>query len=74
MSCIVWNARGLGNKCAFQSLQRLVLEHRPLFLFISESKVSCNLGLLWKSWLGFTGCVGVDPVVVGVSFCFGPMK
>lgn len=62
MSSIVWNTRGLGNKRAFRSLQRLVLEHRPILLFISESKISCQLGLCWKSLLGFSGCLGVDSV------------
>lgn len=60
MSCIVWNARGLGNRRAFLSLRRLIEEHRPSLLFVSESKISSLLGSSWKSLFNFVGCVGVD--------------
>lgn len=42
------------------SLQRLVTEHRPSLLFISESKVSKSVGKFWKSALIFSGGVAVE--------------
>lgn len=60
MSCVVWNAQGVGNRWAFRSLHRLVKEHTPSILFVSESKVSSHVGSKWKSLLNFTGFVGVD--------------
>lgn len=62
MSCLVWNARGLGNQCAFKSLQRLVKDHNPSLLFISESKVPSSRGNSWKVLLNFKGFIGVDAV------------
>lgn len=55
-------ARWLGNRRAFKSLQRLVVEHRPTLLFVSETKISCNVGTSRNHLLVFVGCVGVDPV------------
>lgn len=61
MSTLVWNARGLGGRRAFLFLQQLVAELRPLVLFVSESKVSCNRAYQWLSALNFHGVIGSDP-------------
>ncbi|XP_073151978.1 uncharacterized protein [Henckelia pumila] len=60
MSCVVWNARGLGNQRAFRELKRLIAEKDPSLIFISESKLrdyQCNW---WKSVLGFSGLFAVS--------------
>lgn len=61
MSTIVWNARGLGGYRAFLLLKQLVADLKPLILFISESKVTCNCAYHWLNALSFAGVVGVDP-------------
>ncbi|XP_075492592.1 uncharacterized protein LOC142530656 [Primulina tabacum] len=55
MSCIVWNARGLGNQRAFRELKRLVAEKNPSLLFLSETKLRDNQCQWWKNVLGFSG-------------------
>lgn len=62
MSCIIWNARGLGNRRAFSSLQRLVWDQKPALLFISESKIRSCIASRWKCVLNFSGFFGVDAV------------
>lgn len=61
MSCIVWNARGLGNRRAFGQLRRLVAEKDPHLLFICESKVSSSCCNYWRSILPFYGIFCVAP-------------
>ncbi|KAL8465084.1 hypothetical protein ACS0TY_034544 [Phlomoides rotata] len=61
MSCIVWNARGLGGRRAFLNLQRHVSINQPMFVFISETKVSNRIGCQWARSLNYTGCFCVDP-------------
>lgn len=57
---MIWNARGLGDYCAFLLLKQLVAELKPLALFISETKIFCNRAYRWLNALNFTGVVGVD--------------
>ncbi|XP_075499426.1 uncharacterized protein LOC142537821 [Primulina tabacum] len=60
MSCIVWNARGLGNQWAFRELKRLVAEKDPSLLFISEYKMRDYQCRWWKNILGFFGMFTVS--------------
>lgn len=60
MKHLVWNARGLGGNRAFQNLQRLIKDHSPDLLFISESKVSQYVASSWRVLLNFSGCFCVD--------------
>lgn len=60
MSCIAWNARGLGNQRAFRELKRLVAEKDPSLLFISETKLRDYQCKWWKTTLGFTGMFMVN--------------
>lgn len=62
MSCISWNARGLGNPRAFRDLRRLVAERRPSLLFLCETKQSASQCQRWKCLLNFEGHFTVDPV------------
>ncbi|KAK6153786.1 hypothetical protein DH2020_013425 [Rehmannia glutinosa] len=55
MSCIVWNARGLGNQRAFLELKRLIAEKNPQLLFLSETRMRGYNCRRWKEWLGFEG-------------------
>ncbi|XP_075483594.1 uncharacterized protein LOC142523746 [Primulina tabacum] len=55
MSCITWNARGLGNQRAFHELKRLVAEKSPSLLFICETKLRDYQCGWWKEALGFVG-------------------
>lgn len=60
MNIICWNARGLGNPRAFRELRRLIAEKDPILLFLSETKMREAKCKMWKSILGFTGCLMVD--------------
>ncbi|KAL8465342.1 hypothetical protein ACS0TY_034730 [Phlomoides rotata] len=61
MSCVVWNARGLGGRRAFLNLKRLVDDFAPLFVFISETKIRSTVGKRIASSLNFPSCFYVDP-------------
>ncbi|KAL8473801.1 hypothetical protein ACS0TY_030599 [Phlomoides rotata] len=61
MSCVAWNARGLGGRRAFLLLQQLVVDIKPCMLFISETKVRSSTASRWLSSLNFSGVLGVDP-------------
>ncbi|XP_075524522.1 uncharacterized protein LOC142556916 [Primulina tabacum] len=63
MSCISWNARGLGNQRAFRELKRLLAERNPTLLFLCETKRRDSNFTWWKDVLGYSGmfvvnCVG----------------
>lgn len=60
MSCISWNARGLGNKRAFHDLRLLVAERHPDLLFICETKMCASQCQRWKFLLKFDGHFIVD--------------
>ncbi|XP_075475625.1 uncharacterized protein LOC142507719 [Primulina tabacum] len=60
MSCIVWNARGLGNQRAFRELKRLFAEKNPSLLFLSETKLRDYQCRWWKNVLGFSGMFVVN--------------
>ncbi|KAK6141496.1 hypothetical protein DH2020_024763 [Rehmannia glutinosa] len=55
MSCIVWNARGLGNPRAFGELRHLVKERKPSLLFLSETRMVEHRSRHWRDLLGFVG-------------------
>ncbi|XP_024171719.1 uncharacterized protein LOC112177688 [Rosa chinensis] len=40
MNVLAWNCRGIGNDSAVQALKQLITQHRPSFIFLSETKVS----------------------------------
>ncbi|KAK6120367.1 hypothetical protein DH2020_045847 [Rehmannia glutinosa] len=60
MSCIIWNARGLGNQRAFRELRRLIAEKDPQLLFLSETRMKAYRCSRWKEWLGYDGLFIVD--------------
>ncbi|XP_075499320.1 uncharacterized protein LOC142537712 [Primulina tabacum] len=60
MSCITWNARGLGNQRAFRELKRLVVEKSQSLLFLCEMKMRDFKCSWWKEALGFTGLFVVN--------------
>ncbi|KAK6160648.1 hypothetical protein DH2020_004029 [Rehmannia glutinosa] len=60
MSCIVWNARGLGNQRAFRELKRLIVEKDPHLLFLSETRMREYNCRRWKEWLNFMGMFVVN--------------
>ncbi|XP_073308305.1 uncharacterized protein [Primulina huaijiensis] len=60
MSCISWNARGLGNQRAFRELKRLVAEKSPTLLFICETMMLESNCRWWKGVLGFDGMFVVN--------------
>ncbi|KAK6141536.1 hypothetical protein DH2020_024721 [Rehmannia glutinosa] len=60
MSCIVWNAWGLGNPRAFGELRRLVKEHKPSLLFLSETRLVSKRCCRWRDILEFDGMFVVD--------------
>uniref|UniRef100_A0A803PHZ6 Reverse transcriptase domain-containing protein n=1 Tax=Cannabis sativa TaxID=3483 RepID=A0A803PHZ6_CANSA len=53
MTLISWNAQGLGSTCAFRRLSLLVKEHRPLVLFLMETRMSSHAIDRVKMSLGF---------------------
>lgn len=70
MKCIVWNARGLGNRCAFWELQRLLTEQDPTLLFISEAKLSCNGCKHFSRPFGFVDVFAVNSIGRGMVICW----
>ncbi|XP_075473358.1 uncharacterized protein LOC142504367 [Primulina tabacum] len=60
MSCIVWNARGLGNQRAFRELQRLIAEKNTSLIFLCETKLRDFNCKSWKVVLGFSGLFVVN--------------
>ncbi|KAL8461605.1 hypothetical protein ACS0TY_032911 [Phlomoides rotata] len=60
MSCLVWNARGLGSRRAFLNLHRLVTHYRPALIFISETHICNRVGRRLATQLNFDGCFCVD--------------
>lgn len=60
MTCVVWNARGLGNQRAFRNLQRLIVESNPSLVFLCETKLLASQCRFWKNRLNFDGCFNVD--------------
>lgn len=62
MSCISWNCRGLGNPRALGTLQELIREKRPHFIFLVET-ISSVLQLdEIKVLLGYDGVFAVSNV------------
>lgn len=62
MSCISWNCRGLGNSRALGTLQELIREKRPHFIFLVET-ISSVLQLdEIKVLLGYDGVFAVSNV------------
>lgn len=61
MSIVIWNARGLGGRRAFLLLQQLVVDLKPLLLFVSEARISTRTACNWLSLLNFNSVFGVDP-------------
>ncbi|KAL5542373.1 hypothetical protein UlMin_010083 [Ulmus minor] len=60
MSCIIWNARGLGNPKAIHNLHRLVADEDPSLLFLCETKLVSGQCRNLKYTLGFEGCFVQD--------------
>ncbi|XP_075485270.1 uncharacterized protein LOC142524991 [Primulina tabacum] len=48
MSCLIWNARGLGNQRAIRKLHRLLDESNPSLVFISETKLVATQCNWWR--------------------------
>ncbi|XP_073025074.1 uncharacterized protein [Primulina eburnea] len=69
MSCIAWNAPGLGNQRAFRELKRLVTEKKPTLLFLSETRRRNINSVQWKMLLGFMGCFTMDCVGRSGGLC-----
>lgn len=42
---IAWNCQGLGHPTTIRHLRRLVKSHRPDFIFLSETKLSCSTSM-----------------------------
>ncbi|KAL5569458.1 hypothetical protein UlMin_026033 [Ulmus minor] len=60
MSCITWNARGLGNSKAIHNLHRLITDEDPSLLFLCETKLVSGQCRNFKHTLGFEGCFVKD--------------
>lgn len=55
MSCLIWNARGLGNQCAICEFRRLMDEINPSLIFIIESKLTVSQSRWWHTQFKLTG-------------------
>ncbi|XP_060959161.1 uncharacterized protein LOC115699843 [Cannabis sativa] len=53
MSLICWNARGLGNPRAFNWLSDMIKSHKPVLIFLMETRLKPNLVDRFKALLGF---------------------
>ncbi|KAL8523662.1 hypothetical protein ACS0TY_013583 [Phlomoides rotata] len=42
-------------------LKRLIADHSPDVIFISESRICTRLTYNWKGVFGYVGCIRVDP-------------
>lgn len=62
MSCLVWNARGLGSPRAFHELRRLLSGNSPMVVFICETHIKASRCFNWKFRLGYDGLFNVDPI------------
>lgn len=60
MSCLVWNACGLGNHRAVRDLRQLIAERNPHLLFISETKLVATQCSRLKYQFQYSGCFSVD--------------
>lgn len=60
MSCIIWNARGLGNQRAIRELKRLIAEKCLSLLFICETRKREINSQLGRMEFGYTGCFVVS--------------
>ncbi|KAL5576068.1 hypothetical protein UlMin_017767 [Ulmus minor] len=60
MSCIIWNARGLGNPKAIHNLHRLIADEDPSLLFLCETKLVSGHCRNFKYTLGFERCFVQD--------------
>lgn len=60
MSCLIWNARGLGNQRAIRDLRRLLAERNPGLIFICESKITTSQCFWWSSKFKYDGVFVVD--------------
>ena len=60
MSCIIWNARGLGNPKAIHNLHRLIADEDPSLLFLCETKLVSGQCRNFKYTFGFEGCFVQD--------------
>ncbi|XP_057770939.1 uncharacterized protein LOC130990727 [Salvia miltiorrhiza] len=62
MSCLAWNARGLGSSCAFHEFRRLLAGYSPSIVFVCETKLVTSKCRLWRTQLGYEGIFVVDAV------------
>src|SRR4051812_16705114 len=54
MKCVFWNIRGLANSPSRLALKRIIISHKPDFVFIAEPKIDFdNLPNKWLSRYGF---------------------
>ncbi|KAL5579373.1 hypothetical protein UlMin_011815 [Ulmus minor] len=60
MSCIIWNARGLGNPKAIHNLHRLIADEDPSLLLLCETKLVSGQCRNFKYTFGFEGCFVQD--------------
>jgi exonuclease III len=59
MKILVWNCRGLGQPRTVQELCRLVREHRPNLVFLSETRQNKALVESVCRRIGFSNCLPV---------------
>lgn len=62
MSCLVWNARGLGSPRAFHDFRQLLTGCSPNVVFLSETHIGRQRCKNWRIILGFDGLFVVDSV------------
>ncbi|XP_074347681.1 uncharacterized protein LOC141686552 [Apium graveolens] len=62
MSHISWNCRGLGKPCTVRALGDLIRDHKPIFVFLSETISFANKIEDLRVKFGFDYCFAVDRV------------
>lgn len=60
MSCLIWNARGLGNQHAIHNLRLLIATRNPQLLLICETKLVASQCNKFRFKFQYTGLFSVD--------------
>lgn len=62
MSILCWNCRGAASPDIHQDISDLVRDHRPMMLYLLETRLPGHRVEEIKTWLGYDGVHTIDSV------------